>query len=421
MTDPSPTIPPSRRPAWEIPFLTALVAATIWVACFHTPGVWLLTGIGEADKPFLDLRHLLAAGQAQQLGLNPHVNNPFDPYLRRFGFSDWWLVSGPMGLTIEDTAWIGALLLGLTLASAVCFFKPAGWRQGAGLLLVLVSPPLLFLINRANHDLVVFVLMTLALGCLRHERGLVRVLAIVLLAVSAVLKYFPLAAVVILLDARTRREFATWVAVYGLVLVLAWPSLDEALRTATSYTPAPAWLFAFGAPVFFRNLDLPDAAAWGWLAAGVTLLAVAACWWRGAARKAPSTPGEARELEREFACGAVMIVGCFLHGSSYLYKMVFALWLLPWLWRATLDLGEERWRSAMQVLLMAVLWVEGGVALGINLNVFTGALSPEPAHRLIAILVQVGQLLTWALVFCLWRALLLYFDRETRRLLTAPR
>lgn len=410
-----------RRPAWEIPFLTALLAATIWVACFYTPGVWLLTGIGEADKPFLDLRHLLAAGQAAQLGLNPHVSNPLDPYLRLYGFSDWWLVSGRLGLTLEDTAWLGTLLLGLTLASAVLLLRPAGWRQGAGLLLVLVSPPLLFLVNRANHDLVVFVLMSLALACLRHERSFVRVLAILLLAVSAVLKYFPLAAVVLLLDARTRREFAGWALLYALVLVLAWPSLEEALRTAAGHTPAPAWLFAFGAPAFFRNLGLAAAAAWGWLAAGLLLLAVAASWWRSMARKAPPATGEARTLEREFACAAMMIVGCFLHGSSYLYKVVFALWLLPWLWRASLDRGEERWRKATQSLLLTVLWFEGGATLAVNLSVFTDILTPPVARRLLEVTIQIGQLFTWALVACLWRALLLYLGRETRRLLAGPR
>jgi hypothetical protein len=406
---------PPGRPVWEIPFLIALLAATIWVACFYTPGVWLLTGIGEADRPFLDLRHLLAAGQAAQLGLNPHVSNPLDPYHRLFGFSDWWLASGHLGLTLKDTAW-----LGLTRASTVLLLKPAGRRQGAGLLLVLVSPPLLFLANRANHDLVVFVLMSLALGCLRLERTSVRALAILLLAVSAVLKYFPLAAVVLLLDARTRREFAGWILLYALVLVLAWPSLEQALHTAASHTPAPAWLFAFGAPTFFRNLGLASATTWGWLAAGLVLLAMAASWWRSAARKTPPATGEARTLEREFACGAVMIVGCFLHGSSYLYKIVFALWLLPWLWRATLDQGEERWRKATQSLLLAVLWFEGGATLAINLSVFTDLLSPPVARRWLEVTIQVGQLFTWGLVACLGRALLLYLGRETKRLLAGP-
>jgi len=418
LTNPDPL---PRRPAWEIPFLTALLAATIWVACFYVPGVWLLTGIGEADKPFLDLRNLVSAGEVAQLGLDPYVSNPLDPYHRPHGFSSWWLAGGRLGLTREDIAWLGTLLLGVTLASTALLLRPAGWRQGAGLLLVLVSPPLLFLVNRANHDLVVFVLMSLALLGLRDGRTPVRALAILLLAVSAVLKYFPLAAVVLLLDARTRREFAGWCLLYALVLLLAWPSLEQALRTAASHQPAPAWLFAFGAPTIFRNLGLASAAPWGWLAAGLLLLAGAVNWWRGAARKAPPAIAAARTWEREFACGAVMIVGCFLHGSSYLYKMVFALWLLPWLWRAKLDQGEERWRRATQTLLLAVLWFEGGATLAINLSVFSGTLAPAVAHRLLEVTIQIGQLFTWALVACLWRALLLYLGREAWRLLKGPR
>jgi hypothetical protein len=398
-----------------------LLVATIWVACFYLPGVWMLTGIGEADKPFLDLRNIVSAGEAAQLGHDPYVSNPLDPYHRPHGFSGWWLVGGHAGLTREDVAWLGTLLLGFTLASSVLLLRPVGWRQGAGLLLVLVSPPLLFLVNRANHDLVVFVLMCAALAGLRDGRPALRALAILLLAVSAVLKYFPLAAVVILLDARSRREFAGWVLLYALVLVLAWPSLEQALQTAASRQPAPAWLFAFGAPAFFRNLGAAAPAMWGWLAAGLVLLACLASWWRSGARRLPAATGEARVLEREFVCGAVMIVGCFLHGSSYLYKMVFALWLLPWLWRATLDPQEDRWRRATRWLLLAVLWFEGGATLAVNLNVFNGILTPAVARRMLEVNIQVGQVFTWALVACLWRGLLLYAGRELPRLAKSPR
>jgi hypothetical protein len=148
---------------------------------------------------------------------------------------------------------------------------------------------------------------------------------------------------------------------------------------------------------------------------------MAVSWWRSAARKTGSATGEARTLEREFACGAVMIVGCFLHGSSYLYKMVFALWLLPWLWRAIPDQGEERWRKATQSLLLAVLWFEGGATLAINLGVFTELLTPPVAHLWLKATIQLGQLFTWALVACLGRTLLLYLGRETNRLLAGPR
>lgn len=412
----NPAKPAAPRPAWETPFLTALLVATVWVACFYFPGVWTITGIGEEDKPFLDLRNILAAGEAEQLGLDPYAKNPLDPYNRPHGYTAWWLVTGSLGLSRVDTAWLGTLLLGLVLASTVLLLRPAGWREGTGLLLVLISPPLLLAINRANHDLAVFVVMIAALACFRGERALLRAAGIVLLAAAAVLKYFPLAAVVLVLEARTRRELLGWSLLYCLVLLLAWPALAPGLHVAATHEPAPSWLFAFGAPVLFRNLDLAAAPLYGWLAASGILLTGLAGWWMSAARSAADTGAEMHAPEREYAAGAVMLVGCFLHGSSYGYKLVFALWLLPWLWRAVVTPAEARWRKATWILLLAVLWFEGSAAVAINLGLFSSLLSPAAIQRLLEATLLFGQLLTWALVVCLWRGLLIYLGRRMGRL-----
>src|SRR5258708_5260744 len=298
----------------------------IWAACFNVPVVWIVTGINETDKLFLDIRNMLSAGEVVQLGIDADASKPLDPYHRTHGYSDWWLFSGTLGLTLADTVWVSTLLLGLTLASVVLLLRPLDWWQGGSLLLMLVSPPLLFAINRANPDVVVFVLMCWALACLRGAYAPLRALGILLLAASAVLKYFPLAAVIILLDARTRREFLGWILLYGLVLVLAWPTLEAGLRNALGHQPAPSWLYAFGAPVIFRNYNL--AAPMAWLFAGLLVYAGIVVWRSFVAKNPPPTEGPARTQEREFACAAVMVVGCFLHGSSRLYKMTFALWLL---------------------------------------------------------------------------------------------
>ena len=388
--------------------------ATIWVACFNFPVVWMLTGINEADKLFLDMRNMLSAGEVAQLGIDPHISNPLDPYHRPHGYSDWWLVSGKLGLTLADTVWVSTLLLGVTLASVVLLLRPVDRWQGGRLLLMLVSPPLLFAINRANPDVVVFVLMCWALACLRGTHAALRALGILLLAASAVLKYFPLAAVIILLDARTRREFLGWILLYGLVLVLAWPSLEAGLRNALSHQPAPSWLFAFGAPVIFRNAGLT--APIGWLFGGLLVYAGFVSWQTFTAKPAPPAEDAERTPAREFACGAVMVVGCFLHGSSYLYKMIFALWLLPGLWQATLPAPEERWRKITLGLLLAVMWFEGGMAILINCLYFFSVWSAATAHQMHIVNQFISQLLTWALVLCLWRALWRYLIRQIRRL-----
>jgi hypothetical protein len=305
------------------------------------------------------------------------------------------------------------------LIAAVLYLRPKDWREGGVLLLFLVSPPLLFAINRANHDVLVFVIMCAALAGFRREHGPWRALGLVLLGISAALKYFPLAAAIILLDARTRREFLGWGALYALVLLLAWPSLAPGLLNAALHTPAPSWLYAFGAPVVFRDFDLPVPT--GWLLAGFILYSGAVGWPLLQAGKSPRPEGTSATLERDFACGAIMVVGCFVHGTSYSYKLIFALWLLPWLLRANLADGEARWRKVTLGLLLATLWLEGGLAILINVSVFAAVLEPPIAVTLLKITLVISQGLNYVFVLCLWRFLLRYLIGHGLRLaLPAP-
>ena len=395
--------------------MVVLLAAAAWGACFHFPQVWQATGIGEGDKLFLDLDSWLVAGEAAQHGIDPYQLNPLDVYHRPHFYSEWWLVSGKLGLTRQDSRWLGVSLLSLSLVGAVLLARPATGRQAGLMLLVLASPALLMAVNRANIDLVVFLLMTGAFALLRDPRGVPRLLAVVLLAIAGVLKYFPLAAVVVLLDARTRREWLGWLLVYGMVLMLAWPAAAAGLHSAAKYRPSPEWLYAFGAPVIFRDFALVAPPAWLLLGSGGAV----AVWlarheWRGITTGQPESAAE-----REFAGGAALLVGCFALGSSYAYKLVFALWLLPWLWRRTAAGPEQTWRRATLALLLAVLWLEGLAAVVIN--GLGSPAAPLLSLRLLQVALAVSQLLTWALIISLLRSLLIYAGQNLARLTGARR
>jgi hypothetical protein len=405
-----PSPQPAARPVWELPLVVMLLAAVVWTACFGSPAVWIITGIGEPDKPFLDLRYVISAGEAQQLGLDPHVSNPLDPYHRVHSYSDWWLVTGRLGLTRADLAWVGATLLLLTLAAAAWVCRPRTIREGGDLLLALVSPPLLMAVHRANNDLVAFVLMSVALVSLRRGGTVARALAIGLLALSAALKYFPLAAVVLLIEARTRRELFGWIALYGTVLLLALPGLVRGFGFVTAHAPTPDWLYAFGAPVVFRNFELGSATLLGAVGGGALLLAGLVRGWPRA-----GGPVDAPRPAPEFLAGAVMIVGCFLAGSSYAYKLVFSLWLLPWFWGTAAGPGDAADRRRVRWLWLAVLWTEGLAAIAINLASNYAGLPPPIGLRCLAGALLVSQLLTWALVYQLWKLLVNHGVGQLRR------
>ena len=392
---------------WRTGLLVALIVVGVWSVMLCSPFISRILGIGDSAGPFIDLYGLLAAGELAQAHGNPFQPNPLDHYNRPHVYTTWWLVTGSLGLTRADTAHAGAALVILTLGSALCLIRPRRLHEATFTLAVLCSPALLFAANRANNDLAVFVLMCGALATLRANVMAARALAVVLLAIAAALKYFPLAALVVLLGVRSRRELLGGIGLFALVLLLAWPALSPGLESAARYKPNPDGLYAFGAPVLFRNFGIYS--SFGWLAltgvVAVAGFALARSQWPDAL-----TTTEESIAEREFVCGAALIVGCFFLGATYAYKMIFAVWLLPWLWTQHDAIPAEPWRRFTMTLLLIVLWFEGLMAIVINV-VFTPLSVPAARHLLNAIL-AINQVLTWSLILALVRELLIYANRR---------
>ncbi len=387
--------------------VVALIALALWAACFRFPAVWDALGVGEATHPFLDLHGLLAANDVARAGANPYQPNLLDVYHRPLVYTEWWLALGALGLTRADTLWLGWSLIGATLLAAMAIVRPQGRREGLAFLLWLVSPAMLLTVNRANNDLVIFLVMTAGLAALRRGGYLARGLAVAVFAVAAVLKYYPLAGLIVLLEASRRREIWAGLAIYALVLALAWPALAPGLASAAKYRPQSEWLYAFGAPVLFRDFGIRSAPGWIALTAAVN---AAALWSALRLASAEAVTAASREREREFMIGAALIVGCFFLGASYVYKLVFCEWMMPWVWREERGTPEGLWRRSTGWLLFGFLWLEGAMAL--VMNGLSGAHFRRFAEGLLVPTLVVSQLLQWLLMACLLRFLFAYALRR---------
>jgi hypothetical protein len=403
-------LPPLEKkpsaPAWRsvcVGGIAAVAVWAVWVTCQRLPSVWNALGIGQASQPFVDLYGLLASSDAYWAGIDPFVPLDWDPYRRPFLYGEWWFVLGWLGIGREDNVWLGFLLGALVLLTSLFMARPRGRCEWVYLLLLLVSPVWLLSFTRANNDPVVLVLVSLGLCCYRSERWPQRVLGIVLFASSVALKYYPLVTLVVLLDSRNRRELGASLALYFAVLVTSWPFLETGFKAASHYTPGPSWLYAFGAPILLRNFDLESRVAWLIPAAGLGLWALWLTWRQGRDR-APVAAGTSATDEREFLCGASLLVGLFFLGASYAYKLIFAVWMLPWLWRMATSPGPERsWARWALGLLMGVACLDGWGAVGINVGLTRWAM--PAALPALTVVLTVTQLLSWGLVVCLLRLL----------------
>jgi hypothetical protein len=399
----------ARWPVWLHCLFWGTLATAGWWLCFRFPMAWVITGIGEPGRPFFDLYALMAARDAVRLGLDPLTSNPLDPYHRPFIYTTWWLAFPSLGLGRKDTFWVGVSWALLLLTVSVAWLRPRSWRDGLVLLLLLLSPAFLLAANRANNDLIVFATVSLGLVCLRRTTIAWQMAGVAVLALAAVMKYYPLVTILFLLELRPWRRMAVGLAVYAGVLLIAWPGLAPGLASAAKNAPSPEWLYAFGAPTLWR--DLGSASQLGWVALGAAVVIGAAVMASSSARLQVDPATDTPAAEREFLCGALMIVGVFFLGASYAYKLVFAVWLVPWLRQAPAEPGERRWRGATTLLLLAVLWLEGLAAIVLNL---TAAPDSTRALAVLRAVLVVEELLDWAFVACLIRFLFVHVGRWGR-------
>lgn len=361
-------------------------------------------GIFDGGMWFLDSYAILAAGDAVQANLDPFAANPLDILQRQHSYSSWWFAVGRTGLTRQDNFLFGGSWVAAFGLAALAWLRPRTYREALLGAAILLSPPVVLAVNRANNDLVVFALLAAGLWWLREAKAWHLALFILALVLATGLKFYPFIAGVALLavrpPARGIGAAALGLLCGGLVFASVWTDFRRAAF------PVPAQLYTFGAPIVFRDLGWtgPQALLAG---AGVLALAAIVCVWRGWSVPLDDPRGDLRS-RLAFAAGAALLVGCFLAGISHAYRLIYVIFLLPLL--ARMDSGPVR--SITVGLLFALLWLDGLYCLGVNLLI-----GPMPLAELIR------RQLVWRLATqpVIWAAMALLAGALLNLLLSACR
>jgi hypothetical protein len=351
-------------PPWPL-FWTVVLTLGTWMAGVIWPRFLVTLGIYDYGRMYLDSYAILAALDAVRAGADPHGANPLDVLMRPHVYSDWWLGLRWLGLTREHnflvgTAWAGAFGLAIWMTA-----RPRTLAEALWLAALMISPPVLLAVNRANNDLVILVLLA---GCgLAASPALWRVAAAVAcLGLATGLKYFPAPAVLAFLWVRpVRRSPAVLLAglvVVGLVLASVWTQVDRSRFNIAS------GIYTMGAPLWWRDLGWQDKAS---ALPSLLLLVVPGlllAW--GGVTTGLAARGQPRDRLLA-ALGAIVLLSCFLAGVNYAYRWIFALWPAFWLLRqATSDAppGRPCWAARLAcVLLVLSLWLDGLLCVIVNL------------------------------------------------------
>ena len=355
---------PTPARSWPVWWLAGL-PLVVWMAGAIWPRLLVTLGISDYGKVYLDSYAVLAALDAVRAGADPHAVNHLDVLLRPHVYSDWWLSLRWLGLTREHNFLVGTMWAAAFAAAAWTTARPRTRREAWWLTLLLISPPVLLSVNRANNDLVIFVLLA---GCGLAATAPVwwRVfLAVVCLWLATGLKYFTAPAALAFLWVRPVRKMpavllAVLVAV-AVALAKVWTQLDRSRFAIGS------GVYTMGAPLWWRDFGWKDKDV---ALPGVLLIVIAALILvRSRTTTGLASRGEPR-ARLLAALGSIVLLTCFAAGMNYAYRWIFVLWPAMWMWGEAADAAapvRSRWAARLgSFLVMACLWMDGGLCVTVN-------------------------------------------------------
>jgi hypothetical protein len=365
MMTPSPDKPGAHGSLRPVALLAAITLVG-WMTCVLWPKVLVMLGIYDYGTLYLDSYAVLAALDAVRAGADPHAANHLDPLLRGHVYSDWWLSLRWLGLTREHNFLVGSAWVAAFALTAWATARPRNGREAGWLAALLLSPPVLLAVSRANNDLLIFVLLA---GCGLAASAVVwwrPLLAIACLALATGLKYFPATAALAFLWVRPVRRMPAvlLVALLAVVAALAsvWTQLDRGRFTVGS------GMHVMGAPLWWRDLGWKDTES---ALPGVLLLVAGAVAFALArVTTGLASRGEPRDRLRA-ALGTTVLLTCFAVGGNFSYRWIFILWMALWLWRQARDVSlprREFWAARLGCALVGLcFWLDGALCVVVNL------------------------------------------------------
>ncbi len=328
-------LPPLSRLRGAAPALAVLAAIGAVAALVAFGGdAYFRLRVAAGMKPytpFLDLHAVMSAIECAHRGIDVYVTNPCDEYGRRHIYSPLWL---RLPALFGDPALLPVFGLGLALSFALALFwlpaAPRG-RSEAAMLLAVVSPVTAFALERANLDLLIFLLVVPGAMLLARTSAL-RFVGHGLFLVGGLLKFYPLALLALLLRERPHVLFAL-VLVAAAILRATLGSFSDETRQAISNIPIQAVFWgsfaAHNLPRGVMQLTASPLLAGLALAAGLAVAALAA--WRlarmpGLRAELAMLPDETRTL---LLVAGLLVAACFLAGENIDYRAILLLPALP--------------------------------------------------------------------------------------------
>jgi hypothetical protein len=362
--------------------------------------VWPWLGVPAGRSLFFDARNVAAAAECSRLGHDPLVDNPCDPWGRAMFYPRVWLVLRWIGLEQGHTVLFGAVIVAVFLLLFLLLLPRLSFMEGIVVAAAACSPAVMFAIERANMDLVIFSGLAVAALVWRRDSATARYAAVGLVLLMAVAKLYPAAALLAFVSARRRDTTAAAglaLLVFGAYVLATRDDVATISRTATQ-----GQHYSYGARILLGRLyhgvvgeewTGSRASAQGLVLLAAMLLAVGLWLWLRHQSHRPVHPREGVPMSETsdliaFRMGALVYVGTFVAGNSFDYRLIFLLLVLPMLLRwppSSEAVRHANLPRATLAVVVAALWVG---ALSQQLRLWDELVSGTLAAMLLVLLTR---------------------------------
>lgn len=342
----SPAGPTRVDGRWLAAAMVAMYFGGLLVASYHTNyvRVWAELGVGHMSPRFADLRVITAGVETARAGGNPLVANTRDSWGRPMNYPRIWLALGAFGVTQRQTTALASILLAGFYLSVYRLMGKITMSEGAIYGVLLCSPAVMLGVERANIDLLVFALLVFAtelVGSRRTQMG-----AYVTAFACAMLKLYPICAFALALREPTWRRAGAILGAASLGFALYLALIFRDVKAIIAGTPHVKDL-SYGCDVLFKQLQAMGYSLnpmyWGLAAVALVTIVTAVLALKG---KAP----DRRMMLNDCALvGSAIYAGTFVFLSSFNYRLVFLLLLIPQLLLWCRSRSFLRWVAAAGV------------------------------------------------------------------------
>jgi hypothetical protein len=181
---------------WRIVLVVILAAISVVILSMSPVAraeTWTRLGIAPIPVPFADSRAITSGWECTHRGLNALLQNPCDPYKRVMQYPKLWMLPAELGLGAAWTNWLG-IFNAVAVVGAVVSVIGRLTRAWEGLLYLalLISPPVVLLVERGNVDGVVFAMVCFGVAAWAARGPAIRAIGLALVLLASMLKLYPL-------------------------------------------------------------------------------------------------------------------------------------------------------------------------------------------------------------------------------------